>query len=134
LLGASVVERIPWAKLGRKDVATALLLDPVQGGLWLGFRDGGVVHFKDSQLRRSHAGAEKLGDAHANDLHVDRHGTLWAATERGLSRMINGRVATLSGNTGLTGGAVLAVVTLRQTFQSTAMEELAFAICSLARP
>ena len=27
----NVVERIPWAKLGRKDVATALLPDPLRG-------------------------------------------------------------------------------------------------------
>ena len=57
-----VVERIPWAKLGRREPASALLHDAVQGGLWLGFRDGGVAYFKDGQLRISYAGAEGLGE------------------------------------------------------------------------
>ena len=48
-----VVERIPWARLGRRQPASALLHDAVQGGLWLGFRDGGVAYFKDGQLRTS---------------------------------------------------------------------------------
>ena len=63
LLGARVVERIPWAKLGRKDAATALLHDAAQGGLWLGFRDGGVAYFKDGQLRASYARADGLARA-----------------------------------------------------------------------
>ena len=52
LFGARVVERIPWARLGRREPATALLHDAVQGGLWLGFRDGGVAYFKDGQTPR----------------------------------------------------------------------------------
>src|SRR5208337_45305 len=36
LFGGSVVERIPWAKLGSHDHALALSLDPVRGDLWLG--------------------------------------------------------------------------------------------------
>ena len=43
LVQARVVERIPWARLGRREPASALLHDAVQGGLWLGFRDGGVA-------------------------------------------------------------------------------------------
>ena len=62
LFRARVVERIPWAKLGRREPATALLHDAVHGGLWLGFRDGGVAYFKDGQLRASYAGAEGLGE------------------------------------------------------------------------
>ena len=60
LLRERVVERIPWAQLGRKEPARAVLHDAVQGGLWLGFRDGGVAYFKDGQFRASYAGAEGL--------------------------------------------------------------------------
>ena len=34
-------------------------------------------------------------------LHFDSHGTLWAATEGGLSQLQNGRVATLTSKSGL---------------------------------
>ena len=62
LLEARLVERIPWAKLGRREPATALLHDARQGGLWLGFRDGGVAYFNDGQIRASYAAAEGLGE------------------------------------------------------------------------
>jgi signal transduction histidine kinase/ligand-binding sensor domain-containing protein len=101
LLRARVVERIPWSTLGRKDAATALLHDPVQGGLWLGFREGGVVYFQDGQVRASYAGAEGLGEGRVNGLYIDPDGTLWVATERGLSQVKNGRVTTLSSKNGL---------------------------------
>src|SRR6185295_1571696 len=56
------VEQIPWSRLGRQDFATALAADPVRGGLWLGFYQGGVVYFKDGEVRASYAAADSLGD------------------------------------------------------------------------
>ena len=56
-----MVERIPWARLGRKDFAYALLPDPMQGGLWLGFYQGGVAYFKDGQVRASYASRRWAG-------------------------------------------------------------------------
>ena len=61
LAQARVVQRIPWASLGRREPATALVHDPVQGGLWLGFRDGGAAYFENDQLRASYSGPEGLG-------------------------------------------------------------------------
>jgi signal transduction histidine kinase/ligand-binding sensor domain-containing protein len=102
LFGASVVERIPWARLGRRQPASALLHDAVQGGLWLGFRDGGVAYFRDGQVRASYAGAEGLGEGEVRGFYVDRNGTLWAATEEGgLSRIKDGQIATLTSQNGL---------------------------------
>ena len=101
LFRARVVERIPWAKLGRREPATALLHDAVQGGLWLGFRDGGVAYFKDGQLRASYAGAEGLGEGMVRGFYIDGNGTLWAATDGGLSRIKDGRVLTLTSQNGL---------------------------------
>jgi signal transduction histidine kinase/streptogramin lyase len=101
LLGGSVVERIPWAKLGSGDHAIALFLDPARGGLWLGFRKGGVTSFKDGQVRASYTSADGLGEGAVTSLQLDRDGTLWAATEGGLSRVKNGRVATLTSKNGL---------------------------------
>jgi ligand-binding sensor domain-containing protein len=101
LLGGSVVERIPWAKLGHEDSAATLLPDLAQGGLWLGFSRGGVAYFKDGQVRASYAGADGLGDGRINGLQLDGDGTLWAATEGGLSRVRDGGVSTLTSKNGL---------------------------------
>jgi signal transduction histidine kinase/ligand-binding sensor domain-containing protein len=106
LLGGSVVERIPWTSLGHKDAASALAADPLQGGLWLGFRDGGVEYFKGGKVRASYAAADGLGKGHVRGLHLDRDGALWAAIEGGLSRVKDGRVATLTSKNGLPCDAV----------------------------
>ena len=101
LLPGGVVEQIPWARLGRQDLALALAADPLQGGLWLGFAQGGVTYFKDGQVGVSYTAAGGLGEGRVNSVHLDRDGTLWAATEGGLSRVKNGRVVTLSSQEGL---------------------------------
>jgi signal transduction histidine kinase/ligand-binding sensor domain-containing protein len=96
-----VVERIPWARLGRRQPASALLHDAVRGGLWLGFKDGGFAYFRDGQLRASYAGAEGLGESEVRGFYVDRNGTLWAPTVGGLSRIKDGHILTLSSQNGL---------------------------------
>jgi signal transduction histidine kinase/ligand-binding sensor domain-containing protein len=101
LLGGRVIERIPWTKLGRKDWAIASLPDPVRGGLWLGFRQSGMAYFKDGQVRASYSVADGLGEGRVTGFQLDRDGTLWVATEGGLSRLKNGRVATLNSKNGL---------------------------------
>jgi ligand-binding sensor domain-containing protein/signal transduction histidine kinase len=106
LLRGTVVQQIPWAGLGHKEYASALAADPSQGGLWLGFHNGGVAYFMDTKVRTSFAAADGLGDGRVNDLRFDQEGTLWAATEGGLSRVKNGRVATLASKNGLPCDAV----------------------------
>ena len=100
LLNGRVMERIPWADLGRQDIATVLVPDPVQGGLWLGFSQGGLVYFKDGKIRVSYSVNDGFGRGFVAALQLDRDGTLWAATEGGLSRLKNGRVATLNSKNG----------------------------------
>jgi PAS domain S-box-containing protein len=107
LLNGSVVEQIPWAKLGRQGVASALVPDPTRGGVWLGFFQGGAAYFMDGQVRASYASAEGLGEGRVNDLQLDQDGVLWVATEGGLSRVKNGRVATLTSRNGLPCDTVL---------------------------
>jgi signal transduction histidine kinase len=105
-----LVEQIPWARLGRKDFAYALLADPVQGGLWLGYFKSGVAYFKDGQVRTSYAGPDGLGEDRVNGLLLDRGDTLWAATEGGLTRVQNGRIATLTSKNGLPCDSVIGVL------------------------
>jgi ligand-binding sensor domain-containing protein len=100
------VQQISWDKLGHKDSATALAADPSQGGLWIGFFGGGVAYFAGGQVRASYAAADGLGDGVVNDLRLQRDGTFWAATEGGLSRLKNGRIATLTSKSGLPCDAV----------------------------
>jgi ligand-binding sensor domain-containing protein len=100
------VQQIPWAGLGHKDFAITLASDPLRGGLWLGFFNGGVAYFSDGQVRASYGAADGLGEGTVNRFRFDQDGTVWAATSGGLSRLKNGRVATLTGKNGLPCDAV----------------------------
>ena len=95
------VEQTPWNRLGHKDYALALAFDPVKRGLWVGFYQGGVVYFEEGKVRESYSAADGLGAGRVNGLRFDPDGTLWAATEGGLSRLKGNRFATLSSKNGL---------------------------------
>ncbi len=101
LVGGNLVEQIPWAKAGVRHAARSLAADPSRGGLWLGSFSGGVAYFKDGHLLESYGITNGLGEGRVEDLQLERDGTLWAATEGGLSRIKNGRVTTLNSKNGL---------------------------------
>lgn len=101
LLRGNLIERIPWARLGRKDWAMSLLAGREPGGVWLGFAQGGVAYFKDGKIQESYAEVGGLGRGTVASLSLDADRTLWAATEGGLSRVKDGRVTTLSSQNGL---------------------------------
>jgi signal transduction histidine kinase/ligand-binding sensor domain-containing protein len=98
-----LVEHFPWSVLGRHQQAKVVLFDPEQGGLWLAFWiDGGVLYFKDGQVRASYTAAHGLGKGPVAGLRLDRDGSVWAAIqEGGLSRIKGGRIATLTTKNGL---------------------------------
>jgi signal transduction histidine kinase/ligand-binding sensor domain-containing protein len=100
------LQQIPWAAFRHQDPAVILATDPLQGGLWLGFSRGGVAWFRDGQVHSSYSEADGLGEGRVNDLRFDDGGALWIATEGGLSRLKNGRIATLTGKNGLPCDAV----------------------------
>jgi ligand-binding sensor domain-containing protein/signal transduction histidine kinase len=100
------LQRIPWAAFRHKDPAVVLAPDPLQGGLLLGFSRGGVAWFRDGQVHSSYSGADGLGEGRVNGLRFDDGGALWIATESGLSRLKNGRIATLTSKNGLPCDAV----------------------------
>jgi PAS domain S-box-containing protein len=106
LSARSEVQQIPWATLGHKDHATALAGDPSRGGLWLGFFNGGIAYVSDGQVRASYAASDGLGEGTVSRFRFDPDGAVWAATEGGLSRLKNGRVATLTSKNGLPCDAV----------------------------
>jgi signal transduction histidine kinase len=100
-LAGDRVETTPWSRLGGDDYATALVAEPRKVGLWLGFKDGGVGFLQDGRIRQSFTARDGLGGGRVGQLQLDPDGTLWAATEGGLSRIKDGRVTTLSSRNGL---------------------------------
>jgi signal transduction histidine kinase/ligand-binding sensor domain-containing protein len=108
LVDGRLVEQIPWSELGHPPSAEVLLSDPEQGGVWLGFwLGGGVSYFKGGQLRASYTAVNGLGEGAVTDLQLDRDGALWAATQNGgLSRIKDGRIATLTTRNGLPCNAI----------------------------
>jgi len=100
LLKGRVVENFPWSALGRQQQAKVIVCE--KGGLWLSFwTDGGVMYFKDGHIRASYTVAEGVGKGHVPGLRIDSAGAVWAGTEGGLSRIKDGRIATLTMKNGL---------------------------------
>jgi signal transduction histidine kinase/ligand-binding sensor domain-containing protein len=95
------VQRIPWPQLGSQNAATRLAADSEHGGLWLGFVLGGVAHFVDGRLRESYSAGDGLAKGQVFGLRLDPDGALWVGAEGGLSRLKNGRIATLDSTNGL---------------------------------
>ncbi|PWU01422.1 MAG: hypothetical protein C5B51_22780 [Terriglobia bacterium] len=95
------VAQIPWSRLRHNDPALALAVDRARRGLWIGFSQGGIVYFDGGQVRESYTAGNGLGGGRVNDLRSDADGALWAATDGGLSRVKDGRVATLTSRNGL---------------------------------
>jgi len=100
------VQHIPWTWFGQKHAAVALLPDRMQGGIWLGFLDGGIAYLKDGQIRASYSVTDGLGGGSVNNLQLTSDGAVWAATDGGLSRVKDGHVATVSSKNGLPCDAV----------------------------
>jgi signal transduction histidine kinase/ligand-binding sensor domain-containing protein len=101
LVEGRLIEHFPWSVQGRSQQAKVILAD--QGGVWLSFwNDGGVLYFKDGEVRASYTAADGLGKGHVPGLRLDRDGAVWAGTEEGgLSRIKDGRIATLTTKNGL---------------------------------
>src|SRR5208282_1182701 len=103
VIEGNVVESVPWpwSAGGPDPRLSAVVSDPLTGGLWLGFLHGGVAYFKDGQIRTSLGRREGLGSDTVWNLLIDHEGALWAATEGGLARIKDGRVTTLTSKNGL---------------------------------
>ena len=101
LHGQMLIEEIPWTKLGRKDLAWTILRDPVRGGLWLGFRQGGVAYYKDHSVRLSYGREQGFGEGLVSGLKLEEDGAIWAAAADGLHLLRSGHALRLSSANGL---------------------------------
>jgi ligand-binding sensor domain-containing protein len=95
----AVDQQIPWEKLG--GTAETVAADPRRGGLWLGFLHGGIAYFRDGQVRARYQASEGANEGGVNDFFFDPDGTVWAATDGGLSRWNDGHITTLTRKNGL---------------------------------
>jgi PAS domain S-box-containing protein len=101
----------PWHDdLARFVSISAMSADPVKGGVWVGLRRRGLAWFKDSRLGALLTEKDGLASDAIWSLSFDHEGTLWAATQGGLSRIKDGRVATLTTRSGLPCDEVRSVV------------------------
>ncbi|MBV9726644.1 MAG: hypothetical protein JO299_15900, partial [Gammaproteobacteria bacterium] len=96
-----VVRQIPWTSASDRGPALRITADPTDGGLWLGFLAGGIVHLVDGKPTASFGAREGLAPGPVNELRVSENGTVWVATEGGLSRVRTGHIDTLSTTGGL---------------------------------
>lgn len=97
-----LVQRIPWSLFGPHHDASVLLYDPRRGGLWLGFWEGGgISFFKDGRVRATYTEADGLSGGSVTDLRLGSDGALWVSAIGGVSRLENGRIATLGRKNGL---------------------------------
>ena len=76
--------------------ARALEPDPAGTGIWIGFGNGGVARFTPSGGTDFLLSRNGLGGGEVTDLHLSRDGTLWIATDQGLSALRGGHLATVT--------------------------------------
>src|SRR5262249_19071384 len=98
--------QIPWETFGRNSPGHSIASDPARGGIWLGFYKGGLAYFRDGKVRESYSTANGCAARDVNSLRFDAEGALWAAAVGGLSRIKDGRIATLTSKNGLPCDAV----------------------------
>ncbi len=96
----------PWSSEGKEPRISAIVPDPLNSALWLGSINAGIARFNNGKVSKWLGSENGLGANLVWNLHVDHEGTLWAATEGGLSRIKDGTVSTLTTKNGLPCNAV----------------------------
>jgi len=117
----------PWSKAEHDRRVSAILPDPVKGGLWVGFLYGGIAYLNNGKLAASLTSQDGLGADLVWSLLFDQGGALWAATDGGLSRIEDGRVATLTTKNGLPCNVV------RMVLEDDASSFWLYTACGLVR-
>ncbi len=92
--GTRIGRVIPWSQFGNRR-AWELAADFQNGGLLLGFEEGGVARYDGGRVQAEYPTGTVTG------IQVDSDETVWIATEGGLSRLRNGQMAMLTKEGGL---------------------------------
>ena len=98
-VNGKVIENVPWADLGGGPGA-GLVVDP-DGGVWTGLFNGRLAYFHAGQIRKLQLSGADKGGRRVFNISRGRDGALWVAGERGLMRLSNERVSTLTTENGL---------------------------------
>src|SRR5271157_4278581 len=104
LADGKILEQVSWQKIGGGP-GSGLVPDR-DGGVWTGLISGGIAYWRAGQVRNMPLSEDRAGSPRVLELRPDRDGSLWAATEDGLYRITNGRVAALTTANGLPCNAV----------------------------
>jgi ligand-binding sensor domain-containing protein/signal transduction histidine kinase len=99
LADGKITEHVSWQKLGGGP-GTGLVPDP-DGGVWTGLLSGGIANFRAGEIRNLPLSDARTAARKVLDISRGRDRSIWVATENGLSRIKNGRVATLTTANGL---------------------------------
>jgi signal transduction histidine kinase/ligand-binding sensor domain-containing protein len=99
LVDGKITDEVPWQKLGGGP-GTGLLSDP-EDGVWTGLLSGGIAYFRSGKIQSYPLSDDPMAARRVLDVSRDRDGSIWAATENGLSRIKNGQVTTLTTANGL---------------------------------
>ena len=100
LVDGKIIEQASSQELGGGPASGGLVLDP-DGGVWAGLYSGGLAYFRQGHAQNLPLKDGRGAASRVLDLSRNRDGTLWAATENGLSRISNGHVVTLTTANGL---------------------------------
>src|SRR5271167_4030667 len=104
LADGKIIEQVSWQKIGGGP-GSGLVPDQ-DGGVWTGLISGGIAYWRAGQIRNLPLSEDDAGSPRVLELRPDRDGSLWAATENGLYRITNGRVAALTTANGLPCNAI----------------------------
>lgn len=87
-----------------------LAYDPANSEIWRGSLFGRIDLIQGGAVRASYHVPTASRGGFLNDLRVGRDGAVWAATDAGLSRIRNGKIATLNSRQGLPCDGVLSSI------------------------
>ncbi|MBV8843520.1 MAG: hypothetical protein JO307_11985, partial [Bryobacterales bacterium] len=104
LVEDKIVDHVGWEKVGGGP-GTGLVPES-DGSIWTGLLSGGIASFNGTQMRSLPLRDDRGGARRVLDLSRTRDGSLWVATEKGLSHVKDGNVATLTTANGLPCDAV----------------------------
>jgi signal transduction histidine kinase/ligand-binding sensor domain-containing protein len=99
LVDGKYIEEVPWQMLGGGP-GTGLVSDS-DNGVWTGLLSGGLAHLRAGKIQNLPLSSGRTGARRVLDVTRDRDGSIWAATENGLSRIMNGQAAMLTTANGL---------------------------------
>jgi signal transduction histidine kinase/ligand-binding sensor domain-containing protein len=109
LRGERMIGVVPWSYFRGKP-ALAIETDIHGDGLWLGFEDGGVAHFRVRNSPRWYGTSDGLAPGEIVGLHFWKDGTLLIASRSGISFLKSGAIRTFGSANGLPCDQIQAIV------------------------